>query len=84
MLSMVAVVPTIFVFWPNIAYWLADFVGVAFPFVIMFGALFLIVFLFVHRLTAKLHKLESDNRLLIQEVGILRMELGSRIGKTES
>lgn len=81
MLSMVAVVPSAFAFWPNIANWIADFAGVAFPFVIMFGALFLIIFLFVHRLTIKVHKLERDNHLLIQEVSLLRQELDSRAEK---
>lgn len=81
MLSMVAVVPAAFAFWPNITYWIANFAGVAFPFVIMFGALFLILFLFVHRLTVKVHKLERDNHLLIQEISLLRQELGSRAEK---
>ena len=84
MLSMVAVVPATFVIWPKIAYWLADLAGVAFPFVIMFGALFLILFLFAYRLTVHIHKLEKDNLLLLQEVSLLRMERGSRTGRAES
>lgn len=84
MLSMVAVVPATFTFWPNIANWLADLAGVVFPFVIMFGALFLILFLFVYRLTVHMHKLEKDNLLLLQEVSLLRMELGSRTDKIKS
>lgn len=83
MLSMVAVVPAIFTFWSSLAYWAADLAGVEFPFVIMFGALFLILFLFVYRLTAQVHKLQRDNRLLIQEVSLLRMEQGSRAGDFE-
>lgn len=83
MLSMVAVVPAIFTFWPNIAYWLASLAGVAFPFVIMFGALFLILFLFVFRLTVHMHKLENDNLLLLQEISLLRMEQNSRTGMIE-
>jgi len=84
MLSMVAVVPATFTFWPKIAYWLADLAGVAFPFVIMFGALFLILFLFIYRLTVNMHKLEKDNLLLLQEVSLLRMELSSQADKIES
>jgi len=83
MLSMVAIVPATFVFSPNIAYWLAELAGVAFPFVIMFGALLFILFLFVHRLTVHIHKLEKDNLLLLQEVSLLRMELETRVGKIE-
>lgn len=78
MLSMVAVVPAAFVYWPDLAYWLAQTAGVAFPFVIMFGTLFLILFLFVHRMTAKMHRLEHDNLLLIQEVSLLQMKVDSR------
>ena len=83
MLSTVAVVPAIFVFWPGLAYWLAEIAGVAFPFVIMFGALFLILFLFVYRMTAKMHRLERDNLLLIQEISLLRLELGSRAAEKQ-
>lgn len=83
MLSMVAVVPAVFVFWPGLAYWLAEIAGVAFPFVIMFGALFLILFLFVYRMTAKMHRLERDNLLLIQEISLLRLELGSRAAEKQ-
>ena len=84
MLSMVAVVPAAFTFCPWIAFWVAGIVGVAFPFVAMFGALFLILFLFVHRLTMQVHKLEKNNHLLIQEVGLLRHELSSRVNPTKS
>lgn len=83
MLSTVAVVPASFVFQPGLAYWLAELAGVTFPFVIMFGALFLILFLFVYRMTAKMHRLERDNLLLIQEVSLLRMELGSRSAESQ-
>ena len=72
MLSAVAIVPGIFVAFPEIAYWFATIVGVEFPFVVMFGLLFAILFIFVHRLTVKLHRLESDNRLLIQETSLLK------------
>lgn len=78
MLSMVAVVPAVFVYWPSLADWLAATVGVTFPFVIMFGALFLILFLFVHRMTEKMHRLERDNRLLIQELSLLQIKRHSR------
>ena len=83
MLSTVAVVPAVFVFWPGLAYWLAEIAGVAFPFVIMFGALFLILFLFVYRMTAKMHRLGRDNLLLIQEISLLRLELGSRAAEKQ-
>jgi hypothetical protein len=75
MLSMVAIIPAAFTFIPSLADRLARIFGVAFPFVAMFGMLFAILFIFVHRLTVKLHRLERDNRLLIQELSLLKHSL---------
>jgi hypothetical protein len=75
MLSTVAIVPSIFVVFPDGVFWITKIVGVKFPFVVMFGMLFAILFVFVHRLTVKLHRLESDNRLLIQEIGLLKQTI---------
>ena len=72
MLSMVAIVPSGFAYFPSLAYWLASIVGVAFPFVVMFAILIAVLFVFVHRLTVKVHVIERDNRMLIQEVSLLR------------
>ena len=72
MLSTVAIVPIVFVAFPQFGYWLAIIAGVGFPFVVMFGMLFAILFIFIHRLTVKIHRLESDNRLLVQELSLLR------------
>ena len=77
MLSAVAIIPSAFVLFPVFAEWMARASGVAFPFVIMFGLLFVILFTFIHRLTAKIHRLEHLNRLLIQEVSIIKFELVS-------
>jgi hypothetical protein len=75
MLSAVAIIPSAFVLLPIFAEWIAKISGVAFPFVIMFGLLFAILFIFIHRLTAKIHRLEYDNRLLIQEVSIIKSKI---------
>ncbi len=72
MLSMVAIVPITFVAFPRFAFWLAGLAGVEFPFVVMFGLLFAILFIFIHRLTVKIHRLELDSRLLVQELSLLR------------
>jgi hypothetical protein len=72
MLSTVAILPIVFVAFPQIAYWLANIAGVEFPFVVMFGMLFGILFIFIHRLTVKIHRLESDSRLLVQELSLLK------------
>lgn len=71
MLSAVAIIPLAFVLLPGIVEYLTRLAGVAFPFVIMFGALFAILFIFIHRLTAKINRLEHDNRLIIQEVSLM-------------
>lgn len=72
MLSSVVIIPSVFVVFPEVAFWFAKFAGVEFPFVVMFGILIAVLFIFVHRLTIKLHRVEKDNRLLIQEICILR------------
>lgn len=75
MLSTVAVFPSLFVFLPRVADLVGDFAGVAFPFVVMFGALFFVVFAILHRMTIEMHNAQKCNRLLIQELSLLREEL---------
>lgn len=41
----------------------------------MFGALFLVIFVFMHNMTERLHKLERQNWTLIQEQSLLALEL---------
>lgn len=77
MLSTVAVLPALLVV-PSIAEWVGFVSGVAFPFVVMFGLLFVAIFVIIHRLTIKIHRLEDQNRLLIQELGLLQVERGKR------
>jgi hypothetical protein len=77
MLSMVAIIPFVFVLFPQFAYWLSNIAGVEFPFVVMFGMLFAILFIFIHRLTVKIHRLELDSRMLIQELSLLRQTFDS-------
>ena len=52
MLSMVAIIPAGFTLFPTLAYLVSHLTGVVFPFVVMFGALFLVVFVFMHNMTA--------------------------------
>lgn len=78
MLSMVAIIPAGFALFPRLAYFLTQLSGVAFPFVVMFGVLFLVVFVFMHNMTARLHKLERQNWTLIQEHSLLALELKTK------
>ncbi|WP_141679119.1 DUF2304 family protein, partial [Acinetobacter baumannii] len=63
---------------PRLAYFLSHVTGVVFPFVVMFGALFLVVFVVMHNITARLHKLERQNWTLIQEQSLLALELKAK------
>lgn len=78
MLSMVAIIPAGFALFPKLAYLVSHLTGVVFPFVVMFGALFLVVFAFMHNITARLHRLERQNWALIQEQSLLTLELKAR------
>jgi len=78
MLSMVAIIPAGFALFPRLTYWLTQLSGVGFPFVLMFGVLFLVVFVFLHNMTARLHKLERQNGVLIQEQSLLLLELRTK------
>ncbi len=78
MLSMVAIIPAGFALFPRLTYWLTQISGVGFPFVLMFGVLFLVVFIFMHNMTARLHKLERQNGALIQEHSLLALELKAK------
>jgi hypothetical protein len=82
MLSMVAIIPAGFALFPRLTYWLTQLSGVGFPFVVMFGALFLIVFIFMHNITARLRKLERQNGMLIQEQGLLSLKLKTKENNT--
>ncbi|MGH6690075.1 MAG: DUF2304 domain-containing protein [Gammaproteobacteria bacterium] len=75
MLSMIAVIPTLFTFFPSFARTVAELAGVAFPFVVMFALLLTVLFILVHRLTVHMHAVAEQSRALIQEVGLLSLEL---------
>ena len=75
LLSSVAIVPGVFTFFPRWTAALSAAIGVAFPFVVMFGSLLAITFVFLHRLTVQVHALERRSRRLVQENGLLRREI---------
>lgn len=80
MLSTVATLPILFAVFPGFNYYISVFTGVKFPFVVLFGLLLAVIFLFINRLTARLHKLEHDNRLLVQELSLLQQHVGGDAG----
>jgi len=78
LLSTVAILPAGFALFPRLAYLISHLTGVVFPFVVMFGVLFVVVFAFMHNMTARLHRLERQNCALIQEQSLLALELQAK------
>ena len=76
-LSAVAVVPSAFVFFPSFAQAVGTVVGVEFSFVAMFGALFVVLFMSIHKLTIHVHELEVRNRELIQAIAMIEQQVQS-------
>ena len=66
-LSSVVSIPFIFLAFPNLMQNLAFHLDVEFPFVIMFGVIFLVVFVYLHRLIGILNKLDYRVRTLAQK-----------------
>ena len=71
MLSAVAIFPALFVFFPKLMVRFTGLFGVKFPFLVLFGGLLLIVFLYLYRLIIKINDLTNRNSRLTQEVSLL-------------
>jgi hypothetical protein len=71
LLSAVGAVPLAFVVFPVWAEELSRLVGVQFPFILLFGSLFLFAFLGLYRLLHAYAKLSRQVRTLSQEVALL-------------
>jgi hypothetical protein len=80
MLSTVAILPAALVLFPIFTNAISQWIGVAFPFVVMFGGLFSVIFVFLHRTTEKVHHLEKRTRLLVQENALLRQQIEQGLG----
>ncbi len=72
LLSTVAIVPALSVFFPNVAIKLASLIGVGFGFLILFGLLFLIIFIYLYRLVLRSNRNHRMIVLLIQEISLLK------------
>lgn len=82
-LSSVAIVPAVFVFWPRLVVRVARLIGVEFAFLVLFAWLFLIVFIHLYGLVIRVNMLSARTALIIQEVALLRQELQEREGKVQ-
>ena len=78
MLSVIAVVPALFVFVPGLAPLIGALVGVQTPVIVMLGAILIVVFFFLHRMTVIINRLDRRSTLLVQELGLLREEMKHR------
>ncbi len=72
LLSTVAIIPTIFVFFPKLVIKFASLIGVGIPFVILFGILFLIIFIALYQLILRVNHNHKMIVLLIQELSLLK------------
>lgn len=77
LLSSVALVPAIAVFFPGAASRIAKVVGVEFPLVVIFGTLFLIAFVYLYRLVVQGNSHQHTITALVQETGLMRQEIES-------
>ncbi len=80
MLTVVVLLPVCFVVFPRFTYRLTQSIGVAFPFVLLFAALFVSMFLYMHRITSELNRVTMRSRRLTQEIAILSSRLDAVSG----
>lgn len=71
-LTAVGVLPSIFAFFPKVTLELTHFIGVRYPFVVLFGCLFFVVFYYLYRLVIRINRLSKQERELAQEIALLR------------
>ena len=75
LLSTVAIIPAIFVFFPKIVASLVLLIGIGFGLSMLFGLLFLIIFIYLYRLVLKSNRNHKMIVLLIQEISLLKEAL---------
>lgn len=74
-LSLVALVPAGFAYFPHLAAYLARLVGVTFPFLLLFGFLFVVVFAYLYHVIVKLNHQQRHMTAMVQELTLLRDDL---------
>jgi hypothetical protein len=87
LLLSVAAIPLLFVGWPRFTAFVGEVFGVALPLTVMFGLLFVSVFIILHRSLSRIHRLEMQVTALTQEVALVddRVANGkARFGDRES
>ncbi|MBF0290347.1 MAG: DUF2304 domain-containing protein, partial [SAR324 cluster bacterium] len=72
LLSTVAIIPLFYILTPELVVYFARLIGVSFSFLLLFGSLFVVTFVYLYRLNLKLNAQQKKIVLLTQEAGLLR------------
>ncbi|MDB2476847.1 DUF2304 domain-containing protein [Alphaproteobacteria bacterium] len=80
-ISLVLILPFGFLLFESVANELSLIIGVEFPFVLMFGMLFLFAFLMLMSLLMRMKSTEARIQKLAQELALERMEQDKKINK---
>lgn len=81
LLSTLALIPFSFVVFPCFYDRLAVLIGIAFPFLLLFGSLLLVVFIYLYRLVIKANSEERSITKLVQEIALLKQKVISQDAK---
>jgi hypothetical protein len=87
LLLSVAAIPALFAGWPNFTAFVGEVFGVALPLTVMFGLLFVSVFVILHRSLSRIHRLETRVIALTQEIALIDDRAangGTKLGEMES
>jgi hypothetical protein len=74
LLLTVGLIPAAFVVFPRTTFGLAQLAGVGFPFLLLFGALLLVVFIMLTRMIRTEAKLRKAVAAMTQEIALLRSD----------
>ena len=70
LLSLICLIPLIFLLVPNIEILSYSIFGVTYPFVILFLILFIVIFFFILRLIIKINNLKDQNCKIVQTIAL--------------
>ena len=75
LLLLVIIIPAAFTYFPKFTHKISQSLGITFPFVLLFGLLFAVVFIYFNRLV-KIIRLQKDQiTKLTQETGLQRLKV---------
>ena len=81
MLSTVGLIPTCFVLFPGVVLGATHLIGIKFPFLLLFGALFVILFIISYSVIRRVNTLSQKLINVVQEVGILSVSNSVRVNR---